>query len=148
MKVANTNLGRTLGINLAAKVDPFLLRVSGGRIATTRFLPVVTLVARGRKSGAERLTPLVYFTRGGEVILIASSFGREKNPAWYYNATANPEVELLIRGERASYEVREAGDEEREQLLDLAEQLYSGFVNYRERTAGVRKIPVLALIPR
>ena len=148
MKVSNTNFGRSVGINLAARVDPFLLRISGGRIATTAYFPLVTLIARGKRSGAERQTPLLYFTQGDEVILIASSFGREKHPAWYHNATANPEVELLARGQRLPYRVRETEAEERERLLDLAEQLYAGYGNYRERTAGVREIPVLALSPR
>jgi deazaflavin-dependent oxidoreductase (nitroreductase family) len=148
MRMSNTDIGRKVGINLAAKVDPFLLRVSGGRLATTGFFPVVTLIARGRKSGEERQTPLVYFTRGEEVILIASSFGREKNPAWYYNATANPEVELLVKGRRLPYRVRETGGDEREHLRDLAERLYPGYGSYRERTAGIREIPVLALSPR
>jgi len=148
MRISNTGFGRRVGIDLAAKVDPLLLRASGGRIATTAFFPVVTLIARGRKSGQERQTPLVYFTRGDEVILIASSFGREKNPAWYYNATASPQVELLVKGDRLPYSVRETEGEEREQLLDLAEQLYAGYGNYRQRTAGIREIPVLALSPR
>ena len=148
MKVSNTNAGRSVGIHLAANVDPVLQRISGGRVATTAFFPLVTLIARGRKSGEERQTPLLYFTQGDEVILVASSFGREKHPAWYYNATANPEVELMARGERLPYRVRETEGEEREHLLDLAEQLYAGYGNYRERTAGVREIPVLALSPR
>jgi F420H(2)-dependent quinone reductase len=148
MKISNTSFGRSVGIHLAANVDPFLLRVSGGRVATTAYFPLVTLVARGKRSGAERQTPLLYFTQGDEVILIASSFGREHHPAWYHNATANPEVELVARGERLPYMVREAEGEERERLLGLAEQLYAGYGNYRERTAGVREIPVLALSPR
>ena len=148
MRISNTGFGRRVGIDLAAKVDPLLLRASGGRIATTAFFPVVTLIARGRKSGQERQIPLVYFTRGDEVILIASSFGREKNPAWYYNATASPQVELLVKGDRLPHSVRETEGEEREQLLDLAEQLYAGYSNYRQRTAGIREIPVLALSPR
>jgi deazaflavin-dependent oxidoreductase (nitroreductase family) len=148
MKVSNTKAGRSLGIHFAAHVDPLLLRMSRGRVATTAFFPVVNLIARGRKSGEQRQTTLVYFTRGGEVILIASSFGREKNPAWYYNATANPDVELLVKGERLPYRVRETEGEEREHLLDLAEQLYPGYGDYRRRTAGIRQIPVLALSPR
>jgi deazaflavin-dependent oxidoreductase (nitroreductase family) len=148
MKVSNTSFGRSAGIHLAANLDPLLLRASGGRLATTAFFPVVNLIARGRKSGEERQTTLVYFTRGEEVILIASSFGREKNPAWYYNATANPEVELLVKGERLPYCVRETEGEEREHLLDLAEELYPGYGDYRRRTAGIRQIPVLALSPR
>lgn len=148
MKVSNTATGRNVGIHLAAKVDPFLLRITGGRIATTGFFPVLNLIARGRKSGEERQATLVYFTRGEEVILIASNFGREKNPAWYYNATANPEVELLVKGERLPYRVRETAGDEREHLLDLAEQLYPGYGDYRRRTAGIRAIPALALSPR
>lgn len=148
MRMSNTGFGRSVGINLAAKVDPFLLRVSGGRVATTAFFPVVNLISKGRKSGTERQTPLVYFTHGEEVILIASSFGREKNPAWFYNATANPEVELLVKGERLPYRVRETEGDEREHLLDLAEQLYPGYGDYRRRTAGIREIPVLALRTR
>jgi deazaflavin-dependent oxidoreductase (nitroreductase family) len=147
MRVANTSAGRSLGIHLAARVDPLLLGISGGRIATTGFFPVVTLISKGRKTGAERQTPLVYFTRGDEVILIASSFGREKNPAWYYNATASPEVELLVKGRRLPYAVREAEGEERDDLFALAERLYPGYSNYRERTAGIRAIPVLVLSP-
>jgi deazaflavin-dependent oxidoreductase (nitroreductase family) len=148
MRVANTSAGRNLGIHLAAKVDPLLLRISGGRVATTGFFPVVTLISRGRRTGAERQTPLVYFTRGIEVILIASSFGREKNPAWYYNATATPQVELLVKGCRLPYLVREATGDERDELFSLAERLYPGYSNYRERTAGIRQIPVLVLTPR
>lgn len=148
MQVSNTSAGRSVGINLAARVDPFLLRISGGRFATTAYFSLVTLIARGKRSGAERETPLLYFTQGEEVILVASSFGREKHPAWYYNATANPDVELMARGGRFPYRVRETEGEERERLLDLAEQLYAGYGSYRERTAGVREIPVLALSPR
>ena len=147
MKVSNTSLGRSVGIHLAANVDPFLLRISGGRLATTGFFPVVNLITLGRKSGQERQTTLVYFTRGAEVILIASSFGREKNPAWYYNATADPEIELLVKGERLPYRVRETEGEERERLFALAEDLYPGYAEYRKLTAGIREIPVLALSP-
>ncbi len=102
----------------------------------------------GRKSGAERIVPLVYFTQGEEVILTASSFGREHHPAWYLNAVARPDVELISRGRRLPYLVRETSGEERSRLFGLAEQLYAGYGNYRLRTEGVREIPVLALRPR
>jgi deazaflavin-dependent oxidoreductase (nitroreductase family) len=148
MKLSNTSAARSVGIHFAARVDPMLLRISRGRVATTAFFPVVNLITLGRKSGEERQTTLVYFTRGEDVILIASSFGRERNPAWYYNATANPDVELLVKGERLPYRVRETEGDEREHLLDLAEQLYPGYGDYRRRTAGIRGIPVLALSPR
>lgn len=148
MKVANTEAGRSFGIRLSSKVDPTLLRLTRGRFSTTFFFPLVTLITRGRKSGKERESTLVYFTRGEDVILIASSFGRDRNPAWYYNATANPEVELLAKGSRLPYLAIETEGEEREELFSLAERLYPGYSDYRRRTEGKRQIPVLRLTPR
>src|SRR5690606_28033387 len=79
----------------------------------------------------------------------ASSFGRERHPAWYLNVKANPNVELIAAGgRRLPYVARETEGAERERLLDLATQLYAGYGDYRERTAGIREIPVLALRPR
>lgn len=148
-RISNTDFGRSIGINVAAKVDPLLLKLTGGRIAFTAFFPLVRLVTVGRRSGLERIVPLVYFTQGEEVILIASSFGRERHPAWYLNAKANPNVELIAPGgRRLPYVARETEGEERERLLDLATRLYEGYGEYRRRTAGVREIPVLALRPR
>lgn len=141
-----TAAGRWFGINVGARIDPWLLRVSGGRIATTSFFPLVLMTAPGRRSGVERTVPLVYFTDGEEVILTASSFGRERHPAWYYNAVAAGEVELFSRGHRGHYAVRETEGDERDRLFALSAQLYAGYGLYEER-ASSRTIPVLALRP-
>ena len=147
-KVSNTGVGRGFGIGVAARLDPLLMKATGGRVAMTAFFPLVRLVTVGRRSGLERVVPLVYFTRGEEVILVASSFGRQHHPAWYHNAVASPEVELIVGGRRLPYRVRETGGAEREELLDAATRLYAGYGEYRRRTREVREIPVLALSPR
>jgi deazaflavin-dependent oxidoreductase (nitroreductase family) len=137
--------GRWFGINVSSRIDPALLRISGGRLATTWFFPLVLMTARGRRSGEPRTVPLVYFTQGHEVILTASSFGRAKHPDWYLNVKANPSVELICRGGRGRYLARETEGEERDRLFDLSTQLYGGYGLYQERTD--RTIPVLALRP-
>jgi deazaflavin-dependent oxidoreductase (nitroreductase family) len=147
-RVSNTKFGRGFGISIAAKADPVLMKLTGGRLAFTAFFPLVRLVTVGRKSGVERIVPLVYFTQGDEVILVASSFGRATHPAWYLNAVASPDVELIAGGRRSPYRVRETEGEERRRLLELATALYAGYGSYQERTAGIREIPVLALRPR
>ena len=147
-RVSNTRFGRGFGIKVAAKADPVLMKLTGGRLAFTAFFPLVRLVTVGRKSGLERIVPLVYFTQREEIILVASSFGRDRHPAWYHNVVANPEVELIAGGKRLPYVARETEGAERERLLDLANDLYAGYGSYRERTAGIREIPVLALRPR
>jgi deazaflavin-dependent oxidoreductase (nitroreductase family) len=138
--------GRWYGINVGARIDPFLLKATGGRFATTGFFPLVQLITRGRRSGQERTVPLVYFTQGDEVILMASSFGRAKNPAWYYNAIADPHVRLAAKGEKLPYLVRDTEGGERDRLFELATRLYRGYGLYAERATN-RTIPVLALSP-
>ena len=144
--LTGTRPGRRLAIELAARVDPWLLRRTNGRLSTTPHIKQVLLTVPGRRSGEPRTTPLLYYTQGDEVILIASSFGRDKHPAWYLNVTAHPEVTLTSKGATARYLAREEGDEtERERLLGLAARMFSAYGGYVERTT--RRIPVLRLTP-
>jgi deazaflavin-dependent oxidoreductase (nitroreductase family) len=144
--IGMSSVGRWYGIHVSSHVDPPLMRLTRGRVATTFFFPLVLVTAKGRKSGEPRTVPLVYFTQGEEVILTASSFGRAKHPAWYLNMKANPEVELTQRGRTWRYTVKETEGEERDRLFELSKTLYRGYGRYEER-ASDRTIPVLALRP-
>jgi deazaflavin-dependent oxidoreductase (nitroreductase family) len=147
-KLAMTGPGRWFGINVSSRVDPALMRVSAGRLSTTSFFPLVLLTVKGRKSGEPRTVPLVYFTQGDEVILTASSFGRDRHPAWYLNVKANPRVELAAGSARGTYVARETEGEERDRLFALSKRLYAGYGRYEQRAAAAeRRIPVLALRP-
>ena len=141
-----TKAMRWYGINIASRIDPALLRLTGGRFSTTSFFPLVLMTVRGRRSGEPRTVPLVYFTQGDEVVLTASSFGRAKQPAWYHNLKANPEVELTAKGRSGRYVARETEGAERDRLFELSKTLYAGYGVY-EGLAGDRRIPVLALRP-
>jgi deazaflavin-dependent oxidoreductase (nitroreductase family) len=149
IRFARSPAGRWFGINVAARVDPVLLRASKGRVSTFGMAPVVNVTVRGRKSGQPRSSALLYFTDGDDVILVASSFGREKHPAWYLNMKADPEVQLEAKGRRGTYVAREAEGPERDRLWELANRLYPGYDDYKARTDRVgRKIPVMVLSPR
>ncbi len=133
---------------VAARFDPWLARATRGRLTSAMgLLPVVLLTARGARSGLERTVALVYFTDGDDVILMASSFGRPKFPAWYHNLKANPEARLEAMGRRGTYVAQEVEGAERERLYALAQKLYSGYGNYEQRTSGIRHVPVLRLTP-
>jgi deazaflavin-dependent oxidoreductase (nitroreductase family) len=133
-------------VNVGNKIDPALMRATGGRVRTTLSAPTVLLTHTGAKSGKKRTTPLAYFTDGDNVILIASRGGSENHPAWYHNVTANPEVELWTKGGGGRYRAREAQGELRERLWSLAAGFYPGFAKYQER-AGDRLIPVVLCSP-
>lgn len=133
-------------INVGGRIDPFLMKISGGRVNTTGTKAVVVLTTVGRKTGAVRETPLVYFTRGDDVILIASKGGAPQHPAWLHNLRANPEVELYVGRAGGRYRAREAEGAEREELWRLATTLNSGYDGYKERAAN-RQIPVVVCTP-
>jgi deazaflavin-dependent oxidoreductase (nitroreductase family) len=110
-------------------------------------VPIVLLSTRGARSGQIRTVALLYFTDGEDVILMASSFGRPRYPAWYHNIKAHPEVTLEAMGRRGRYVAREVEGEERDRLYALATNLYSGYEVYEQRARGVRHVPVLRLAP-
>jgi deazaflavin-dependent oxidoreductase (nitroreductase family) len=126
--------------------EPAMIKASGGKLQFGSG-PRVNVTAPGRKSGEPRTATLLYFTRGDEVILIASNFGGENFPAWYYNVTAAGEAELQWRGGGGTYTAREAEEPERTALFELAKKMYIGYETYAKKTEGIRKIPVLILTP-
>jgi deazaflavin-dependent oxidoreductase (nitroreductase family) len=148
VKFARSPFGRWFGINVSSRIDPYLLRASGGRVSTFAGAPIVDVTAPGKKSGEPRRTALLYFTQGDEVILVASSFGRERHPAWYHNVMAAPEVHLHAKGHEGRYVAREVRGEERDRLYGLATGIYPGYADYESRAAAAgRTIPVVALRP-
>src|SRR6201999_1871876 len=97
-RVVGSPLGRRFGRDIAARVDPTLIRLTRGRISSVSPFPALVLTHVGAKSGRTRVSALVYFTDRGRVILIATNFGGSRNPAWYHNIKANPFVTLYGSG--------------------------------------------------
>jgi deazaflavin-dependent oxidoreductase (nitroreductase family) len=145
---ALTPVGTWYSSQLGARVDPWLLRVSGGRIDhALGTIPIAVLRVRGARSGIERKVPLLYFNDGEDVILIASSYGRPKFPSWYYNLNANPDVTLEAKGRTAAYRAHETDGEDHDRLFELGKKVYRGYDEYESRTQGIRRIPVMRLSP-
>jgi hypothetical protein len=70
--------GRWFSINVASRVDPYLLKATRGYASLALMLPSVNVTTTGAKSGQPRTATILYFTDGDDVILVASSFGRDK----------------------------------------------------------------------
>ncbi len=145
---ALTPVGTWYSSKVGAKIDPWLVRVSGGRLdSALGTIPVGVLHVRGARSGVERSVPLLYFNDGEDVILIASSYGRPKTPSWYFNLKANPDVRLEAKGRSGSYRAQEVEGPEHDRLFDEARKIYRGYTEYERRTDGIRRIPVMRLTP-
>ena len=126
------------------------MRISRDRLSIPRLLglPAVVLTSMGAKSGQTRTMPVIGVPDGKDIVLVASNWGKTRNPAWYYNLRANPVAELEFGGQTSTYTAREIIEpDEYQRLWQRANEVYIGFENYRQRT-GNRRIPIMVLSPK
>ena len=123
------------------------LRVTGGRWPKILFgMPGVELETIGRKSGEPRTTMLTSpIHDDSRVVLIASKGGDQRDPQWYRNLTANPEVKVTINGVTGAMRARTASPEEKAALWPDIVAAYRGYDAYQKK-AG-RDIPVVICEP-
>ena len=77
---------------------------------------VLLLTTRGRRSGEERTTPLIYGSHQGDYLIVASKAGAPQPPAWYLNLREHPEVGVQVRGDRFTAYARTAKPDEKHQM--------------------------------
>lgn len=111
--------------------------------------PIVLVHHRGRKSGREYVTPVMYLPHDTEpdvIYVFATRAGAPANPDWYYNLIAADGVVSVERGtETYNVTVRELPRADRDCIYAEQARRYPGFAQYERQTAGVRTIPVLEL---
>ena len=130
-------------------LDIAALRLSIGKYTISEFAGwnIIQLRTIGAKTKKPRTLPLLALFDNKKVILIASSFGREHNPGWYYNLKANPYCHVSFKRKSGEYVAREAEGEEHERYFHRAVSQYVGYQKYKERAAH-RHIPVMVLEPK
>jgi len=110
--------------------------------------PIVLLHHRGRKSGQDRVTPMMYLaheTDPNRIYVFASKGGAPTNPDWYFNLIAAGSGSVERGTETYEVSVREVPGAERDRIYAEQARRYPGFAEYESQTAGVRTIPVLEL---
>lgn len=143
---ANTGLGRFLSRRLVWKLDPHLMRLTGGRLGMGLMMPTALLETRGARSGAARSNVVIYFHDGERVTIVPSKMGLPENPAWFHNLRANPDVTFGGVPMRASVVADEA---ERRRLWGLADRVFPPYADYRREAGRAgREIPIVQLVPR
>lgn len=125
-------------------------RANGGKVGG-RFEGADLLILHtvGARSGESRMTPLMYLPDGERFIVFATYAGNPRNPAWFHNLQAHPEVVIEVAAgsagevETASVQATVLSGAERDRLWARQVELFPPFGRY-EQTAG-RDIPVVAL---
>jgi deazaflavin-dependent oxidoreductase (nitroreductase family) len=131
----------------AATIAEF--RANEGRVGGNfEGAPMVLVHHRGRKSGREYVTPMMYLpdeTEPDISYVFATKGGAPTNPDWYRNLTAAGDGSVERRTDTYKVTVRELTGAERDLIYAEQARRYPGFAEYERQTAGVRTIPVLEL---
>ncbi|ORM33617.1 nitroreductase family deazaflavin-dependent oxidoreductase [Williamsia sp. 1135] len=119
---------------------------SGGTEGTElNGMPVVVLTTVGNKSGKLRKSPLMRVEHDGKYAVVASLGGAPKNPVWYYNVVAHPQVELQDGPKIQDMVAREITGDEKAEWWERAVAAFPPYTDYQEKTD--REIPVFVLEP-
>jgi len=137
-----------IGLKTMSRVHRTIVHLSGGRVLSSAFgMPAVELHTVGRKSGRPRSTMLTApVVDGDRVVLVASKGGDDRDPDWYRNLVACPEIELTMAGRRRPMRARRASPDEKAELWPRVVAAYKGYGAYQRRTE--RDIPLVVCEPR
>jgi deazaflavin-dependent oxidoreductase (nitroreductase family) len=103
----------------------------------------VTLTTTGRRTGERREAALYAFQDGERLVIVGSSAGRARDPAWALNLRANPRAEVRRGPQTRAVVAREVDGEERDRLWALVCAAFPLYATYQRRTS--RRIPLFVL---
>ena len=110
--------------------------------------PIVLVHHRGRKSGREYVTPVMYLPDDDDpdiIFVFATRGGGPTSPDWYYNLIAAGDGSVERGTETYKVTVRNLTGAERDRIYAEQARRYPGFAEYARQSVGVRTIPVLEL---
>jgi len=119
---------------LGPRIDPWLVRRTGGRIATRVYgFPALLLVTTGARSGQRRTSPLLYVRDGDDFLVVGTNFGTEHHPAWTTNLLHDPEAEIVVGDQTLAVTAELVDPAGFERLWPRFRAVYGGYETYRRR---------------
>jgi deazaflavin-dependent oxidoreductase (nitroreductase family) len=110
--------------------------------------PLILLHHRGRKSGREHVSPVMYLPSEDDanaMYVFATKSGAPDNPAWYHNLVGAGTATVEVGADSFPVSVSEITGAERERVYAEQARRYPNFGEYEQNTAGIRTIPVIEL---
>jgi deazaflavin-dependent oxidoreductase (nitroreductase family) len=105
--------------------------------------PVLLLHTKGARSGTPRVNPMMYLEEDGTLYVFASKAGADRNPDWFYNLVATPNVSVEVGTESFDAVATPVDREERDRVYALQASRYPNFAEYETKTSRV--IPVVKI---
>ena len=132
------------------RLDGLGHRLAPGRTRPSQWLaavPVGMLTTTGARSGQPRTVPLMLAPLEDGWGVIASHYGSERPPAWYFNLRAHPQASLEVDGVVHRVRAEQVQGPDRERVREAALGFYRGYTAYEQR-AGRARPRLLRAAPR
>jgi deazaflavin-dependent oxidoreductase (nitroreductase family) len=105
--------------------------------------PMLLIHTIGQRTGRDHITPMRCRPDGDAWFIFASAHGSDRNPDWYHNIVAQPDVEIEVGTETVPVHATVVQGEERDRIFALHATTFPIFADYEARLA--RTIPVVRL---
>jgi deazaflavin-dependent oxidoreductase (nitroreductase family) len=110
---------------------------------------LLLLHTTGAKTGAARVSPMMYFAEPEGLFVVASKAGAPENPAWFHNLVAHPHVHIEQATDDGIEEFDATAEPvagaRRDELFARFAERAPGFAAYQAKTDRV--IPIVELTP-
>ena len=104
---------------------------------------LLLLTTRGARTGRPHTVPMMLHQDGGRVFVIASANAAPKDPQWYRNLVAEPQVQVELPDEAYPALAVPLEGAERDRTWAEIKRLYPFFVDHEAKVD--REIPVVEL---
>ena len=104
---------------------------------------ILLLTTKGRRSGEERTSALIYRDYDDKQLIVASKGGADRPPAWFLNLESDPDVQVQIKGDKFAAHAHVATSDEKPAMWEHMVQVWPDYANYQAKTD--RDIPVVVL---
>ena len=121
-------------------------RANGGQVGGQHAsLDIILLHHLGARSGQARVTPLAYIRDGEDMLIVGSTGGSPRHPAWYWNLKARPRVTVEVGTQTVEVIASEVADEEYARLWAMVTEAIPIMAEYQNQTT--RRLPIIRLAP-
>jgi F420H(2)-dependent quinone reductase len=104
----------------------------------------VQITTTGARSGRRRTITLYAWEDGDRLVLVGSSGGSVRHPAWVHNLRADPRAEVTCGTQTIEMAAREVTDPpERDRIWQLVTEAFPLYADYQRQTD--RLIPLFIL---
>lgn len=131
--------GAWVGKRVLHRLDLVARRLLPRRTVPSQWLaavPVGMLTTVGARSGQPRTVPLMLAPLDEGWGVIASHYGSQRPPGWYFNLRAHPYAALEVDGVVHRVRAEQVQGVDRERVRAAALRWYAGYTAYEQRAGG------------